>query len=220
MSALPPADAPPALNQGAQPPAAGWFGKIPALGDFASRRLPPEFVESWDHWLSEELFGAQQALGANWLESYLNAPVWRFALRPGALDAQHWFGVLTPSVDRIGRQFPLTFAASFVPDLDSLHRWWSTLVTVAMRAKEADCDADALESALLVAPAIEDPGPPAESFDSRVAPAWAAAATGASLWWSWRREDPGGETVWVLDGLPRRDRFLRLICPGFVVAAD
>ena len=23
---------------------AGWFGKLPSLGDFAQRRLPPEFV--------------------------------------------------------------------------------------------------------------------------------------------------------------------------------
>jgi type VI secretion system ImpM family protein len=209
----PPADCPEPW-----PGPAGWFGKIPALGDFVSRRLPPEFIEPWDQWLSEELFGAQQALGANWLQSYLNAPIWRFALTPGALDAQHWLGVLMPSVDRIGRQFPLTFAASFAPHPDSLDRWWSTLLAVAMRAKEPDCDADALESALLASPGQVDREPSAEPFQSQVVPALTVAATGTSLWWSWCRDDPGGETVWVLDGLPRHDRFLQLICPGFAAS--
>ena len=29
----------------------GWFGKLPGLGDFASRRLPDTFVAAWDRWL-------------------------------------------------------------------------------------------------------------------------------------------------------------------------
>ena len=27
----------------------GWYGKIPSLGDFASRRLPQSFVAAWDY---------------------------------------------------------------------------------------------------------------------------------------------------------------------------
>src|SRR5262249_35940975 len=31
----------------------GWYGKLPSLGDFASRRLPVEFVKAWDSCLQE-----------------------------------------------------------------------------------------------------------------------------------------------------------------------
>jgi type VI secretion system protein ImpM len=225
VSALPPAAA---TEASAPPPTAGWFGKIPALGDFVSRRLPPEFIDPWDEWLSEELFGAREKLGENWLESYLKAPIWRFALMPGALDDRHWFGVLTPSVDRVGRQFPLTFAASFAPEAGTLHRWWSTLVGIAMRAKEPDCDADALEAALLTSPALDpgptveaspltsdamDRGPTVERFETQVAPSVATAAAGTSVWWCWRREAPEDRILSVVEGLPRGDRFLQLIAP-------
>ena len=29
--------------------AAGWYGKLPTLGDFASRRLDNDFVDIWDN---------------------------------------------------------------------------------------------------------------------------------------------------------------------------
>jgi type VI secretion system protein ImpM len=215
MSVLPPGGSAAAVNAGVPPPVAGWFGKIPALGDFVSRRLPPEFIEPWDEWLSEELFGAQERLGEDWLESYLKAPIWRFALMPGALDDRHWFGILMPSVDRVGRQFPLTFAASFAPDIEALARWWSALIEVALRAKERDCDAEALECALFAAPAREHSDQADEPSGQRVVPALAAAASGTSLWWSRRGEASDGEIVSVLDGLPHGDRFVQLIRPGF-----
>jgi type VI secretion system protein ImpM len=220
MSAAPPAGSGPAVDAAARPPPAGWFGKIPALGDFVSRRLPPEFIEPWDEWLSEELFAAREKLDENWLESYLKAPIWRFALMPGVLDARHWFGVLMPSVDRVGRQFPLTFAASFEPDLGTLNGWWSTLIGVALRAKESSCDADALEAALVGSPDNQVPDQGAEPIEGRVAPALAAAATGTSLWWSWQTDAPGAETLAVLQGMPRGDRFLELIDPGLAGTRD
>ena len=33
----------------------GWYGKLPASGDFATRRLPPSFIEPWDAWLNAML---------------------------------------------------------------------------------------------------------------------------------------------------------------------
>jgi hypothetical protein len=133
---------------------------------------------------------------------------------PGLLGDRHWFGVLTPSVDRVGRQFPLTFAASFAPGLVSLNEWWSVLVGVAMRAKEANCDIDMLESVLLDIHRDRYLGQAAESFEQRLLPALAVAERGASLWWSWRAGAPGDETLWVLEDLPRGQGFLRLITPS------
>ncbi len=86
----------------------GWYGKLPAAGDFMSRRLPAEFVDLWDRWLQAGIAHSRAELGEQWPDLYLTFPVWRFLL---PADGQHecaWCGVLLPSVDRVGRLFPLT----------------------------------------------------------------------------------------------------------------
>ena len=82
----------------------GWYGKLPSLGDFASRRLSPLFVEPWDRWLATGLDAWRNADEA-WLAAFLAAPTWRFALGAGVPFAQSpgYAGVLMPSVDRVGR---------------------------------------------------------------------------------------------------------------------
>lgn len=93
---------------------AGFFGKVTTHGDFVSRRLPAAFLRCWDMWLQERLHGSRNALGADWLDRYLSSPVWRFALASEICDASAWAGLLMPSVDRVGRHFPLTIAAGTV----------------------------------------------------------------------------------------------------------
>lgn len=192
-------------------PVAGWFGKIPALGDFASRRLPPEFVEPWDDWLSEGLFEARQALGADWSDTYLNAPVWRFALTQGVLNAHPWFGILMPSADRVGRQYPLTFAASFELRIDALELWWASLIGVAIHVAEPGFDAEALEQALRDAAPPADRTAVSESYSNRVAPMLLAASASSSLWWCLRPQADGTGWVQAFDGLPRGECFARLL---------
>ena len=80
---------------GAMSEPAGWFGKMPALGDFASRRLPDAWIEGWDAWLQRELVASRESLGDEaWLALYMVAPVRRFWLAPGLLTRQAWSGVL------------------------------------------------------------------------------------------------------------------------------
>lgn len=88
----------------------GFFGKLPGYGDFIERHLPRSFVEVWDQWLQRAMAGSRQLLGEHWLDSYLTSPVWRFALSSGCVDGHAWIGVILPSVDRVGRYFPLTIA--------------------------------------------------------------------------------------------------------------
>jgi len=90
----------------------GFYGKLPTHGDFVTRRLPRSFTEPWDAWLQAGLARAQTAQGESWLESYLNAPLWRFVLAPGVCGDTAMTGVLMPSIDRVGRYFPLTFAVA------------------------------------------------------------------------------------------------------------
>jgi type VI secretion system protein ImpM len=94
----------------AEPSLPGWYGKIPNLGDFASRRLPSRFIVAWDDWLQRALASSRAQLGGQWLDLYLTSPVWRFLLMPGVCGSAAWAGVLMPSVDRVGRYFPLTIA--------------------------------------------------------------------------------------------------------------
>jgi type VI secretion system protein ImpM len=94
----------------APPSMPGWYGKIPNLGDFASRRLPSRFIVAWDDWLQRALASSRAQLGGQWLDLYLTSPVWRFLLMPGVCGSAAWAGVLMPSVDRVGRYFPLTIA--------------------------------------------------------------------------------------------------------------
>ena len=89
---------------------AGCFGKVPQLGDFVSNGLPRRFVEPWDDFLREFLAASREALGEAWLETFLNGPIWRFALGAGLAGPDAVVGTLMPSVDRVGRYFPLTIA--------------------------------------------------------------------------------------------------------------
>ncbi len=88
----------------------GFFGKLPSRGDFVSRRLPPEFVTGWDRWLQAALAASEAKLGEQWLDVYLTSPIWCFALSPGICGDVGYAGVMIPSVDKVGRYFPLVAA--------------------------------------------------------------------------------------------------------------
>jgi len=81
------------------------------LGDFFRVGAEREFVTPWDIWMQNTLLGARAALGARFEGCYMTAPIWRFSLPPGVAGTQGAVGVLMPSVDRVGRQFPLTLLA-------------------------------------------------------------------------------------------------------------
>ncbi len=91
--------------------AVGFYGKLPARGDFVRAGLPRDFVERWDDWMQSVLAGSRALMGDAWLAAFLEAPVWRFALPAGMCGERPVLGLMLPSVDRAGRYFPLTFAA-------------------------------------------------------------------------------------------------------------
>ena len=93
------------------PVAVGFYGKLPARGDFVRAGLPRDFTDRWDEWLQSVLAGSRALMGEAWLPAFLEAPVWRFALPAGMCGERAVLGLMLPSVDRAGRYFPLTFAA-------------------------------------------------------------------------------------------------------------
>lgn len=86
----------------------GLYGKLPTHGDFLRRRVADDFVAEWDAWLQQCIVASRAVLGEQWLETYLTSPVWRFAFGPHVCGALPVAGLLVPSVDRVGRNFPLT----------------------------------------------------------------------------------------------------------------
>jgi type VI secretion system protein ImpM len=88
----------------------GIYGKLPCNGDFLVRRVPQDFIDGWDNWLQQGLAASRARLGGEWLEVFLTSPMWRFHLEAGCVGARACVGLVVPSVDRVGRYFPLTLA--------------------------------------------------------------------------------------------------------------
>ncbi|MEM0937139.1 MAG: type VI secretion system-associated protein TagF [Pseudomonadota bacterium] len=146
----------------------GVFGKIPSLGDFLRVGLPAAFVTVWDTWLQAEMSAARAALGEHWTDAYMSAPIWRFSLPRGAAGERPVSGVLLPSVDRVGRQYPLTLAVvHHAPCPASAHfantELFEQLETLAISVLDEEIDRDGLIAAtegltFVIPPAIAQTG--------------------------------------------------------------
>jgi type VI secretion system ImpM family protein len=90
----------------------GFFGKIPLTGDFIHRRMNSVFMNRWDEWLKVNILHSQNMLGERWLPIYSQSPMWRFCIAPGVIDDKAYLGIMIPSVDSVGRYFPLTVVQS------------------------------------------------------------------------------------------------------------
>jgi type VI secretion system protein ImpM len=218
--------------------AAGWFGKMPLMGDFAQRRLPTGFVESCDAWLSAGMQTSRQQLGDSWLDVYLTGPIWRFGWAPGVIDTQWWFGTLMPSVDNVGRYFPLVVArsAAVAPEsaraLQGLSDWYSRVAAASLDTLRPGASLEAFEAALAAAPAPIDelperrpeieylPGRERYQLGGSASLAqWAAGmglrdamlrCAGHSLWWPDHATSPD-TSLSFCNGLPDPEHFSLLL---------
>lgn len=236
------------MNLVVDPP--GWHGKLPSLGDFASRRLDGEFVEAWDGWLAAGLAALRDAAPQAWLEAYLGSPSWRFLLMPGVMRGVPgqggWAGVLMPSVDRVGRYFPLTLVQPLgggpasTQQMAGLWQWLGRLDELARDALHEDWTADRLEEELssMARPDIGVPGPgdvaaPGAEGSVVECPAGAADADAAlhigaeaqtqwaghsqgRAWW-YARPDDAAPRLLLSRGLPAPATFARLFGPAATI---
>ena len=156
---------------------AGWHGKIPSLGDFASRRLPQNFIGAWDSWLQHAMATSRAHLGEKWLDLYLTSPIWRFALMPGICGTSLWAGVLMPSVDNVGRYFPLTIVVQLDPHPETMaavfsaHDWYAALERLALAMLNINASLEDLERSLSENP-FPSPQVNAPSSDARELATW------------------------------------------------
>ncbi|MFP5516895.1 MAG: type VI secretion system-associated protein TagF [Alphaproteobacteria bacterium] len=163
---------------------AGCFGKLPARGDFLLRGLPRSFADPWHDWLLDGLQASRAVLGDGWMDRYLNAPIWRFTLEPGVCGPQAAAGVMMPSVDKAGRQFPLALVALPAPgqtaagtELDAA--WFGAAEELALSVLTHTLDVEAFVGSVA---ALSVPQPVPRSAD-------ATPSIGAR-WWTL-----GGEGV-------------------------
>ena len=207
----------------------GWYGKLPSLGDFATRRLPVEFVKAWDACLQEVIQATRDALAERWFDSYLTMPIWRFVFLPGLVTQSGWAGVLMPSVDRVGRHFPLTVAVELPSHAAAAHavfegaEWFAGLEDAALAVLDPTRGADELDEALarsgLAAPPTAGPEgsiqplralPSVEAFgplaEGEALRAWSECTGWRALWWTRGRVD--GESLMLgCAGLPTAEEF-------------
>ena len=132
----------------------GLFGKLPAHGDFVMRDLPSGFVNSWDEWLQHYISGSREQLTDSWLDIYLTSPIWRFVLTSGVLDEGVWAGVMLPSVDRVGRYYPLS-AIMPLPDqtnplefISMQTSWYGAIEEYCLQALNGEMNIDELSDSI------------------------------------------------------------------------
>ena len=172
----------------------GFYGKLPARGDFVRAGLPRRFTNAWDAWLQDVLPAARARLGeARPGDAWSAAPSWCFALPPGVCGPDAALGLLLPSRDRAGRHFPLAFAC-----LAPSAAWadGGAFLAAAARAGHAALECGAPPDAvakLLVSDSREDAMP---DFPPH-----------AALWWS------GARRI-ALPGLPDAAGFAAMLGPA------
>jgi type VI secretion system protein ImpM len=134
--------------------ACGLFGKLPGKRDFIALNAPAAFLSVYEPWLHGGLTASRLELGAGWQEAFLNAPIWRFWLGQ-AYCGQSVAGAFMPSVDGIGRYFPLTvFAlaepgtATPPPELDPQDAWFAAAEDFLLQALEPEASFELVSARL------------------------------------------------------------------------
>ncbi len=85
----------------------GIYGKLPAHPDFISSEVEASVTSELYEWAQRVIHDSQNDLGDDWLSAYLVSPLWRFLLSSSPQRKTGLVGVMTPSVDAVGRYFPL-----------------------------------------------------------------------------------------------------------------
>jgi type VI secretion system protein ImpM len=187
----------------------GFYGKIPARGDFVRSGLPHTFVDPWDRWLQQGIATSRAELGDEWVAAWLEAPIWSFAMAPDICGPDAVLGLWMPSVDRVGRHFPLTLAAT-VPagDVCQLVQGNGGFLAAAeqagLAAVESDLGPDGLAGRILAAATA----PPADpGIDATAYPG------GNALWWT-QGSPRVPPCTFASDALPDCSTFAKMLDAG------
>jgi type VI secretion system protein ImpM len=127
----------------------GLYGKLPTKRDFIAIGATRNFLDAWEPWLQAGVSASRATLGDRWQQAFLTAPIWRFWL--GAdLCGTSVIGAFMPSLDGVGRYFPLTLlacaddgAAIPPPEFDAQDDWFRAAETLLISTLDHDKTFDA-----------------------------------------------------------------------------
>lgn len=223
----------------------GLFGKLPMRGDFITRQMSNTLSRPFEDWLIPLVQDTRATLGADWSRIWHSAGAWNFWLgadvfqgnwhkdmhgRSGSAGAS--VGVLQPSADKHGRDFPIVLLLAdgqsrLVPPpvVTPPDAEWYAMCRQFLHSARAGQDIAELETALANLPAPRLPDGAEEMaplLESRAL--WAEgsgdvwndiaradhqlAGGSRSYWWQ------DGGSVLSLVGLPDADTFAFMLSQG------
>ncbi len=130
------------------------FGKLTAKRDFIAVSAPRDFLNVWEPWMQGGVSASRETLGQAWQGAFLAAPIWRFWL--GAeICGTTVLGAFMPSLDGMGRYYPLTLfacadpgAAIPPPDIDAQDTWFAPAEDFLLSTLDKDAAYETLTDAL------------------------------------------------------------------------
>ena len=132
----------------------GLFGKLSAKRDFIALATPRNFLETWEPWVQASLSASRHQLGDRWQQAFLTTPVWRFWLG-AAICGSTVAGAIMPSLDGVGRYYPLTLhavgdagAPIAPPDIDAQDEWFNVGENFLLSTLDRDMAFEDISSAL------------------------------------------------------------------------
>ncbi|MGI9354672.1 MAG: type VI secretion system-associated protein TagF [Rhizobiaceae bacterium] len=215
----------------------GLFGKLPAKRDFMAVRVPRSVLEPYENWLQSALAISQNKLGFGWEDTYLVAPIWRFWIGPSVFG-NTCAGAIMPSVDKVGRYFPLTImyigasdGSDAVPMLTGYDDWYASVEEQLLNCLREDIEVDTGTILLNLNEPISTngrqnvdvvrfkeglsfTGQPSQAIEEFVTSSREAyfnvAAAARSFWWS-KGPESGIPKLHAVDGLPDPHFFSQML---------
>lgn len=130
-----------------------WFGKLPSAGDFVSRRMPYPLQQYWDQWCANGMEVLKERNPVSGWALWGATPKWAFLMPAQTGIPIGQLGVIAPSCDRVGRNFPFLVTtpvlndnlADLLPRAAMLANVWADAI---MQAQSTRASMDALDAQL------------------------------------------------------------------------
>ena len=195
----------------------GLFGKLPQKRDFITFGIAGDILVPLETWLQTAVAASRSELGRGWEEVYLVAPIWRFWIGADVFGA-NCAGALMPSVDGIGRFFPLLaiYACEHgdtlpPPSYAPQEKWFGAVEARLLSVLDEDA-APSVDTLLagLPAPALDSLAPNARRSDFKGGTIWSAGQDTdtpsflASLFEDDYRQVAQGRSYWWVPGAQER----------------
>ncbi|MBR1155205.1 type VI secretion system-associated protein TagF [Bradyrhizobium sp. JYMT SZCCT0428] len=136
----------------------GLFGKLGTKRDYIALATPHDFLRIWEPWVQACMSASRHQLAAEWQSAFLTAPVWRFWLGADICGATV-LGAIMPSVDGVGRYYPLTLLAMAdpsysipPPDLNIQADWFAAAEGLLLSTLDQANSFESISTALDVMP--------------------------------------------------------------------